>query len=99
MKKDGKACQRDLKSTVPRAGEEMVRVMCIDLSVFVCMCMYQCIRFRLVQTVNTMPNLIIHKLQTHSLYGFSAYAKTYFITNYEHSCNITDCYVCNRFII
>ena len=58
-----------------------------------------CIRFRLVQTVNTMPNLIIHKLQTHSLYGFSSYDKQYFITNYEHSCNITDCYVCNRLII
>ena len=59
----------------------------------------QCIRFRLVQTVNTMPNLIIHKIQTHSLHGVSTYAKNYFIKNYEPCCNITDCYVCNRNII
>ena len=38
----------------------------------------QCIRFRLVQTVNTMPNLIIHKIQTHSLHGVSTLCKNLF---------------------
>ena len=58
----------------------------------------KCIRFRVVQTVNSMPSSITNRIQTHSLNGFTIYAKTYFIGNYEPMCNIPNCYVCTNFM-
>ena len=44
--------------------------------------------------VNNTPDIIISKIFTHSLHGFTSYIKQYFISLYKMECIIDDCYVC-----
>ena len=53
------------------------------------------IRHSVIQTVNNMPNNVIDKIRTHNL-RFSNYAKNYFISTYETTCEIANCYVCQQ---
>ena len=53
------------------------------------------IRYHLPVFINTMPSLIIDKINTHSEKGFAHYAKTKFIDNYSSICNIRNCYICS----
>lgn len=55
-----------------------------------------CLRFDLPKLVNNTPSIITDKVHTHSLQGFSWYIKQYFIQNYQDSCMIENCYICNR---
>ena len=55
----------------------------------------KCIRHELVCTINSTPDIVKNKLHTHSLHGFSAYVKNYFINNYADTCLLSNCYVCN----
>ncbi len=54
------------------------------------------IRYNLPVVVNSTPSVIIDKVDTHSLKGLSNYAKQHFLTNYNDSCNIRNCYVCRH---
>ena len=54
------------------------------------------IRHFLPRFINTMPQLIIDKITTHSLKGFCDYAKNYFMNEYSSECHIQNCYICNR---
>ena len=45
-------------------------------------------RHSVIQTVNNMPDNVIDKIRTHNLKGFSTYAKNYFISTYETTCEI-----------
>ena len=54
------------------------------------------IRFAIPELVRQMPSCIIDKLSTHSIQGFSNYAKTFFINQYQDNCYIQNCYICNR---
>ena len=54
------------------------------------------IRHSVIQTVNNMPDNVIDKIRTHNLKGFSNYAKNYFISTYETTCEIANCYVCQQ---
>ena len=54
------------------------------------------IRHSVIQTVNNMPDNVIDKIRTHNLKGFSTYAKNYFISTYETTCEIANCYVCQQ---
>ena len=38
------------------------------------------LRFSIVHVINNTPALIIDKIQSHSLQGFSSYAKNFFVT-------------------
>ena len=40
------------------------------------------------------PRLIIDKVYTHSLQGFSRYCKNYLINGYGKPCDIVNCYIC-----
>ena len=54
------------------------------------------IRHSVIQTVNSIPDNVSEKIRTHSLKGFSTYAKNYFISKYETTCEIANCYVCQQ---
>ena len=55
------------------------------------------IRHSVIQTVNSIPDNVSDKIRTHSLKGFSTlYAKNYFISKYETTCEIANCYVCQQ---
>ncbi len=55
-----------------------------------------CIRYNLPKFINSMPNNIIDKVHTHSLAGFSKYAKNHFIQSYQELCTVPNCFICMR---
>ena len=54
------------------------------------------IRFNLPKVINNTPNIILDKVSTHSLDGFSWYIKQYILKTYQELCTINNCYVCSR---
>ena len=52
-----------------------------------------CLRFDLPSTVNNFPDLVLDKIHTHSLSGFSGYVKQYILNTYQQSCLIVNCYM------
>ena len=59
-------------------------------------CEIQCLRHDLPITLNNIDELVKYKLYTHSLSGFTNYAKHQIIQNYKLICNIARCYICNH---
>ena len=55
-----------------------------------------CIRNKLPSLLNKTSNLITDKIYTHSLEGFSSYAKKFILNTYSEECFIVDCWICNR---
>jgi hypothetical protein len=53
-------------------------------------------RFRLPSVFNNCPPNIKEKVLTHSYSGFTKYIKHVMISNYETTCSIRNCYICNR---
>ena len=56
----------------------------------------KCIRFDVPHVVNNTPSIILDKVHTHSLSGFSLYVKNYILDSYQDTCNIVNCYICSR---
>ncbi len=54
------------------------------------------LRHYIVQTINNTPDNVFSKFGTHSLNGFSNYAKLNCINNYQDACNIQNCYICSQ---
>ena len=54
----------------------------------------QCLRYNIVKTINNCEGQIVQKVFTHSLSGFSNYAKKVFIDDYPESCYLQNCYIC-----
>jgi hypothetical protein len=54
----------------------------------------KCIRYMLPKLLNETDNMIVSKLHTHSLSGFTLYCKTKFISNYPDNCSVPNCYIC-----
>ena len=54
----------------------------------------QCLRYNIVKTINNCEGQIVQKVFTHSLSGFSNYAKKIFIDDYPESCYLQNCYIC-----
>ena len=52
------------------------------------------LRYRIIQTINKLPDNVIGKMRTHSIYGLTNYANKYFISNYKTECTIENCYTC-----
>ena len=57
-------------------------------------CLSRNLRYRIIQTLNKLPDNVIRKMYTHSIYGLTSYAKKYFISNYKTECTIENCYIC-----
>ena len=55
------------------------------------------LRFSIIRVINSTPALIIDQIQSHSLQGFSSYAKIFFLSQYSSSCNIWNCYICHLY--
>ena len=55
-----------------------------------------CLRHDLPNTLNNTCELVKGKIYTHSLSGFTNYAKHQIIQNYELTCHITRCYICSH---
>ena len=56
----------------------------------------KCIRFSVPKTINDTPNNIKEKVNSHSLQGFSKYIKIMYLQKYSDTCNIHNCYICNK---
>ena len=61
--------------------------------------MKKCSRFSIVNMVNTFNlslRIILDKIYTHSFAGFYQYVKKYYIDTYDSTCNIHNCFVCEK---
>ena len=54
------------------------------------------LRYKQIDLVNSTPNMILDKINTHSYQGFSKYSKTFYLNRYETTCNNQNCFTCNR---
>jgi hypothetical protein len=54
------------------------------------------IRFFIPSLINETDSCITDKITTHSYGGFSKYIKHTWIGNYQESCTIPNCYICER---
>ena len=54
------------------------------------------LRYRIPFTYNSMEDLVISKISTHTLFGFKRYVKKYLINLYSASCEIINCFICQR---
>lgn len=54
----------------------------------------KCIRYLLPKLLNETDTMIVSKLHTHSLSGFTLYCKRKFISNYPDTCLVPNCYIC-----
>ena len=53
-----------------------------------------CLRFQIPVAYNKCPKSVKEKFQTHSLKGFTEYAKNYYISKYKYECTIQNCPIC-----
>ena len=52
------------------------------------------LKYNLPHVINNIPDLVIDMIVTHSLRGFSSYAKHYTLQKYNVTCTILNCYIC-----
>ena len=57
-----------------------------------------CIRHHLTIILNNTPGCILHKINTHSLQGFSFFIKRYYLNELTYECHLRECYVCRKWI-
>ena len=51
------------------------------------------VRYRILQTINELPDTVTSKVYTHSIIGVTNYAKQYLIVAYKIWCTIGNCYI------
>ena len=54
------------------------------------------VRYNIPQIIQHIPSCILDKVSTHSLDGFSLYAKNHIISSYRFDCSKQNCYVCGQ---
>jgi hypothetical protein len=54
------------------------------------------LNYQLPNLLRNTPRFITSKADTHSLYGFNNYIKSYYINNYTMICSTENCYVCRN---
>jgi len=54
------------------------------------------VRYQLPLELNKNIECIISKVTTHSEFGYCLYIKNYLLNQYETSCGIQSCYICNN---
>ena len=45
--------------------------------------------------VNDTPHIILEKIDTHSLNGFTNYVKLFVLQTYLDTCTVPNCYICS----
>ena len=56
----------------------------------------KCIRSYLPVILNDTPAMIINKINTHSIQGFSFFIKRYYLSQYTTQCQLKGCFTCNN---
>ena len=56
----------------------------------------KCIRSQLPLLLNNTPDIILSKINTHSIQGFSFFIKRYYLSQYMTQCQERECFVCNN---
>ena len=56
----------------------------------------KCLRNYLPKTINSIPNHILTRIDTHSIEGFASAVKHYMISKYSIECQDDNCCVCQR---
>ena len=56
------------------------------------------LRYRILQTINELPETVTSKVYTHGINGVTNYAKQYIISGYKKQCTIGNCYICQHTI-
>ena len=56
----------------------------------------KCLRNYLPKTINSIPNQILNRIDTHSMEGFASAVKHHLINKYGLVCQNESCYVCQR---
>ena len=54
-------------------------------------------KYNLPHIINDTPVIVVEKIHTHSLRGFTSYAKQFLIQKYTDTCAIQNCYSCNQY--
>ena len=59
----------------------------------------KCLKYNLPHSINahSINAIVVEKIQTHSLRGFTTYAKQFHIQKYTDTCAIQNCYSCNQY--
>ena len=57
---------------------------------------YKCIRSQLPLLINNTPDIILSKIDTHSIQGFSFFIKQYYLSQYITQCQERGCFVCSN---
>ena len=57
----------------------------------------KCLRQNLIGTINETKENILGKIESHSLQGFGTYVKNTIIKGYSETCQIQNCYICNKY--
>ena len=56
----------------------------------------KCIRSHLPVLLNDTPAIIINKIDTHSIQGFSFFIKRYYLSQYTTQCQFRGCFICDN---
>ncbi len=57
----------------------------------------KCLKYNLRHHIKATPAIVVEKIQTHSLRGFTTYAKQFLIQKYTDTCTIQNCYSCSQY--
>ena len=55
----------------------------------------KCLKYKILDNINNYDPLILDKVHTHSLEGFSTYTKHFIISRYIQICTIENCFSCS----
>ena len=56
----------------------------------------KCLRNYLPNKINSIPNNLLSRINTHSIQGLTFAVKNYILNHYEMNCTEMNCYVCQR---
>ena len=52
------------------------------------------LKLNITNIVNDTPHIILEKIDTHSLNGFTNYVKLFLLQTYQDTCTVPNCYIC-----
>ena len=53
------------------------------------------LKLNITNIVNGTPDIILDKIDTHSLNGFTNYVKLFSLQTYQDTCTVPNCYICS----
>ena len=53
-------------------------------------------KYVIPKIIDSLPESLISKIESHTIKAFSFQAKSYLLQNYNELCTVERCYICNR---